>query len=115
MGPAWVVTWRLPGDGTEVEHRIWLTFLEAGGEVKIAGTIDEPPGSVQEQQPSWWLGPLSARERDGVTVAGRLRSVTRSLDTTRRSRAHQRPRGAPGRSRELVEWASGNRGARDPA
>ena len=74
LGPsAWVqrgvVTWRLPGDGTEVEHRIWLTFLEAGGEVKIAGTIDEAPGSVQEQQPSWWLGPISAREREGVTVA----------------------------------------------
>jgi hypothetical protein len=74
LGPsAWVqrgvVTWRLLGDGTEVEHRIWLTFLDAGGEVKIAGTIDEPPGSVQEQQPSWWLGPTSARERDGVTVA----------------------------------------------
>ena len=73
LGPsAWaqrgVVTWRLPGDSTEVEHRIWLTFLEAGGEVKVAGTIDQPSGGVPEQQPSWWLGPLSARERDGVTV-----------------------------------------------
>ena len=83
LGPsAWVqrgvVTWRLPGDGTEVEHRIWLTFLEADGEVKVAGTIDQPADSVQEQQPSWWLGPLSARERDGVTVlAGSGQSLDR--------------------------------------
>jgi len=72
LGPsAWaqraVVTWRLPGDGTEVEQLIWLTFLEAAGEVKLAGTDDKPPGNGN-QQPSWWLGPLSAREREGVTV-----------------------------------------------
>jgi hypothetical protein len=63
-----VVTWRLPGDGTEVEQLIWLTFLEAAGEVKLAGTNDKPPGNGNSQQPSWWLGPLSARERGGVTV-----------------------------------------------
>jgi hypothetical protein len=83
LGPsAWVqrgvVTWRLPGDGTEVEYRIWLTFLAAEGEVKVAGTIDEPSGSVKEQQPSWWLGPLSARELDGVTLlAGSGQSADR--------------------------------------
>ena len=38
-----VVTWRLAGDSAEVEHAVWLTFLEVGGEVKVAGTIDEPP------------------------------------------------------------------------
>jgi hypothetical protein len=69
---AWVqrgiVSWRLPGDGAEVEHVIWLTLLEAAGEVKVAGTFDEPPGTVREQKPSWWLGPVTARERDGVTV-----------------------------------------------
>jgi hypothetical protein len=73
LGPtAWVqravVTWRLAGDDAEVEHRIWLTFLETAGEAKIAGTIDEPAGSPPEQKPSWWLGPLSAGQRGGVTV-----------------------------------------------
>ena len=87
LGPgAWaqrgVVTWRLPGDGTEVDHLIWLTFLPAGGEVKLAGTNDQPSGNNgnngNEQQPSWWLGPLSARERGGVTVlAGSGQSLDR--------------------------------------
>ena len=69
---AWVqrgiVSWRLPGDGAEVEHVVWLTFLEAAGEVKVAGTFDEPLGMALEQKPSWWLGPVTARERGGVTV-----------------------------------------------
>jgi hypothetical protein len=87
LGPgAWaqrgVVTWRLPGDGTEVDHLIWLTFLAADGEVKLAGTNDQPSGNNgnngNEQQPSWWLGPLSARERGGVTVlAGSGQSLDR--------------------------------------
>jgi hypothetical protein len=73
LGPsAWVqrviITWRLAGDADEVEHRVWLTFIVAGGEVKIAGTIDEPSGGFPEQKPSWWLGPYTARERGGVTV-----------------------------------------------
>jgi hypothetical protein len=73
LGPsAWlqrvIVTWRLAGDGDEVEHRVWLTFLEVGGELKIAGAIDEPAGGLPEQKPSWWLGPIDARERGGVTV-----------------------------------------------
>jgi hypothetical protein len=69
---AWVqrgiVSWRLPGDRAEVEHVVWLTFVEAAGEVKVAGTFDEPPGTLREQKPSWWLGPVTAAERDGVTV-----------------------------------------------
>jgi len=83
LGPgAWAqrgeVIWRLPGDGTEVEHLIWLTFLESAGEVKLAGTSDEPSGNGNNQKPSWWLGPLSARERGGVTVlAGSGQSLDR--------------------------------------
>jgi hypothetical protein len=73
LGPdAWVqrgiVVWRLPGDTAEVEHVVWLTFLEAAGEVKLAGTIDEPADNVRTQQPSWWLGPLTGLEGDGITV-----------------------------------------------
>jgi hypothetical protein len=63
-----VVTWRLAGDSAEVEHRVWLTFLETAGEVKIAGTVDEPDSRVSEQKPSWWVGPLTASQRGGVTV-----------------------------------------------
>ena len=82
LGPsAWiqrgVVTWRLAGDSAEVEHVVWLTFLEAAGEVKVAGTIDEPSGSVREQKPSWWLGSLNAREQGGVTL---LAGPGQSLD-----------------------------------
>ncbi len=81
LGPnAWlqraVVTWRLSGDSAEVEHLVSLTFLEVGGEIKVAGAIDEPPGTVGAQKPSWWLGPLAGREWDGVTVlAGSGQSV----------------------------------------
>ena len=83
IGPsAWlqrvIVTWRLAGDAGEVEHRVWLTFLDAGGEVKIAGAIDEPQGGAPEQKPSWWLDPLTAREGGGVTVlAGPGQSIDR--------------------------------------
>jgi hypothetical protein len=73
-----IVTWRLAGDGDEVEHRVWLTFLDSGGEVKIAGAIDEPPGGPPEPKPSWWLGPLTARESGGVTMlAGSGQSIDR--------------------------------------
>jgi hypothetical protein len=83
LGPsAWVqrgvVTWRLAGDSAEVEHVVSLTFLEVAGEVKVAGTVDEPSGTVREQKPSWWLGPLTAREQDGVTLlAGSGQSLDR--------------------------------------
>jgi hypothetical protein len=81
LGPsAWlqraVVTWRLPGDSSEVEHLVSLTFLEVGGEVKVAGAIDEPSSNVGTQKPSWWLGPLTGRDQDEVTVlAGSGQSV----------------------------------------
>jgi hypothetical protein len=45
-----------------------LTFLPDGGEVRLAGTVDQPPETIPEQKPSWWLGPVTARERGGVTV-----------------------------------------------
>ena len=83
FGPgAWVqrgvVTWRLAGDSAEVEQAVSLTFLEVAGEVKVAGSIDEPPGIVREQKPSWWLGPLTARELHGVTLlAGSGQSLDR--------------------------------------
>jgi hypothetical protein len=63
-----VVSWRLAGDDTDVEHQIWLTFLSDGGQVRLAGTVDEPPNTAGEQKPSWWLGPLTATEHGGVTV-----------------------------------------------
>jgi hypothetical protein len=82
LGPdAWVqrgiVVWRLPGDAAEVEHVVWLTFLEAAGDVKVAGTIDEPAGNVRGQQPSWWLGRFMGREWNEVTV---LAGLGQSLD-----------------------------------
>jgi hypothetical protein len=82
LGPsAWVqpaiVTWRLAGDSTEVEHRVWLTFIEAAGEVKISGTVDQPTDAQPEPKPSWWLGPLNASHRSGVTV---LTGVGQSLN-----------------------------------
>ncbi|HJY46654.1 MAG TPA: hypothetical protein VJ301_18710 [Propionibacteriaceae bacterium] len=63
-----VVSWRLAGDDADVEHRIWLTFLSDGGQVKLAGTVDEPLNNGGEQKPSWWLGPLTATEHGGATV-----------------------------------------------
>ena len=63
-----VVSWRLAGDNADVEHQIWLTFLADGGQVRLAGTVDEPSNSTREQMPSWWLGPLTAAERGRVTV-----------------------------------------------
>ena len=63
-----VVSWRLAGDDADVEHQVWLTFLSDGGQVRLAGTVDQPPDTIPEQKPSWWLGPVTAQERGGVTV-----------------------------------------------
>ena len=87
-----VVSWRLAGDDADVEHQVWLTFLSDGGQVRLAGTVDEPPNKIREQKPSWWLGPLTARERGGVTVvAGSDQALDRwaklaaaALDNVRR-------------------------------
>ena len=80
LGPnAWlqraVVTWRLPGDSAEVEHLVSLTFLEVGGEVKVAGTIDEPSGNAGAQKPSWWLGPVDRPRAGRGHGLGRLGTV----------------------------------------
>jgi hypothetical protein len=63
-----VVSWRLAGDDGDVEHQVWLTFVSDGGQVRLAGTVDQPPEVIPEQKPSWWLGPVAAQERGGVTV-----------------------------------------------
>ena len=63
-----VVSWRLAGDDADVEHQIWLTFVSDGGQARLAGTVDEPPNNIRERKPSWWLGPVTARERGGVTM-----------------------------------------------
>jgi hypothetical protein len=63
-----VVSWRLAGDDADVEHQVWLTFLSDGGQVRLAGTVDQPPDTIPEQKPSWWLGPVTAQERGGVTI-----------------------------------------------
>ena len=99
----------------DVEHQIWLTFLSDGGQVKLAGTVDEPPNSTREQKPSWWLGPLTARERGGVTVvAGSGQALDRwarlaaaALDNVRRA--------SPGRSAALVERPGRDGSAGNPA
>jgi hypothetical protein len=92
-----MVSWRLAGDDAEVEHLVWLTFLADGGQVKLAGTIDQPHTNVREQQPSWWLGPLTASERGGAAVvvgAGQslARWTTRAADALDHVR-HDLPNG----------------------
>ena len=72
-----VVSWRLAGDDADVEHRVWLTFLSDGGHVRLAGTVDEPSDAIHEQKPSWWLGPVAARQREGITVVGSAPALDR--------------------------------------
>jgi hypothetical protein len=91
--------WRLPGDGTEVEHRIWLTFLEPrGGQGR--GTIDAPDGSVQEQQPSWWLGTAlrAASETESPCWPAQASRSIAGRNSARRPSANVRE--------ELREWSS---------
>ena len=73
LGPdAWVqpvvVFWRLTGDDDAALHRVWLTFVADGAEARVAGTFDGPVGQPREPQPSWWLGPLTARRQGSATV-----------------------------------------------
>ena len=63
-----VVSWRLAGDDSDVEDQVWLTFLSDHGQVRLADTVDEPPDTIPEQKPSWWLGPVTARQLGRVTV-----------------------------------------------
>ncbi|HET8914460.1 MAG TPA: hypothetical protein VFM91_02025, partial [Propionibacteriaceae bacterium] len=72
-----VVSWRLAGDDADVDHRVWLTFLSDGGQVRLAGTVDEPSDAIREQKPSWWLGPVTARRRGGITLVGSAAALDR--------------------------------------
>jgi hypothetical protein len=81
---AWVqratVTWRLSGDSGAAEQIVWLTFVDHGG-VRLAGTRDIPPGAAPSQQPSWWLGPVTAvRGGDVTAIAGVGQSAQRWAD-----------------------------------
>jgi hypothetical protein len=71
-GDAWVqsvlVSWRLTVDDQPALHRVWLTFVPESGEPRLAGTFDGPAVVPPAQQPSWWLGPLTAAQQSGVTV-----------------------------------------------
>jgi hypothetical protein len=61
-----IVTWRLTGETADAEHQIWLTFVATGNTVRLAGTLDGP--ATERQQPSWWLGPVTARRQGSATV-----------------------------------------------
>jgi hypothetical protein len=63
-----VVSWRLAGDADAAQHRVWLTFVADGGGARLAGTFDGPVPAIPEPQPSWWLGPITARQQGMVTV-----------------------------------------------
>ena len=63
-----VVSWRLIGDDDAAQHRVWLTFVADDAEARLAGTFDGPVGQPREPEPSWWLGPLTARRQGSVTV-----------------------------------------------
>jgi hypothetical protein len=81
---AWVqradVTWRLSGDSGAAEQVVWLTFVDDRG-VRLAGTNDVPPGAARGQQPSWWLGPVTAvRRGEATAVAGAGQSAQRWAD-----------------------------------
>ena len=61
-----IVSWRLTGETADAEHEIWLTFVGADTTVRLAGTLDGP--ATERQQPSWWLGPVTARGQGPATV-----------------------------------------------
>jgi hypothetical protein len=63
-----VISWRLAGDAAAAQHRVWLTFVADGDAARLAGTFDGPASSSAEPQPSWWLGPVTARQQSSVTV-----------------------------------------------
>ena len=63
-----VVSWQLAGDVEEAQHRVWLTFVPDGGRARLAGTFDGPVPASPGPLPSWWLGPVTARQQGLVTV-----------------------------------------------
>lgn len=62
------VTWQLTGDDGPAQHRVWFTWVAEGGRAELAGTFDGPTPTVPEQQPIWWLGPVTARVSGSTTV-----------------------------------------------
>jgi hypothetical protein len=89
LGPdAWVqpvlASWRLDADDQPGLHRVWLTFVSAADEVRLAGTFDGPAAEPPAQQPSWWVGPLTAAQQGDVTVlAGSGQPTARWLSVVR--------------------------------
>jgi hypothetical protein len=79
-----LVRWRLKADDEPALHRVWLTFVPGSDGVRLAGTFDGPTTDPLVQQPSWWLGPLTAAQQGGVTVlAGAGQSTGRWLAVVR--------------------------------
>ncbi len=79
LGPAaWqqqaVVSWRLPSDDAPAVHQIWMTFVDEGAGVVLAGAAPPDAGAASgdpattEPVPIWWLGPVEVSQRPGVTV-----------------------------------------------
>ena len=84
---AWVqrvtITWQLVNDDGAADHSVWLTLVPEQGRARLAGTFDGPPPAPPQQQPSWWLGPVRAEVRGGVTVvAGSGRSPEQWADAS---------------------------------
>ena len=68
-----VVTWQLTGDDGQAQHRVWFTWVTEAGRAELAGTFDDPapadPAPADpEQQPIWWLGPVTAQVDGSTTV-----------------------------------------------
>ena len=63
-----VITWRVPGDDGQAQHRVWFTWVTEAGRAELAGTFDGPASATPAQQPIWWLGPVTARVDGSTTV-----------------------------------------------
>ncbi|HSU37072.1 MAG TPA: hypothetical protein VLJ88_15550, partial [Propionibacteriaceae bacterium] len=63
-----VVTWQLTGDDGQARHRVWFTWVTEAGRAELAGTFDGPAPVDPEQQPIWWLGPVTAQVEGPATV-----------------------------------------------
>ena len=63
-----MVTWQLTGDDGQAQHRVWFTWVTEAGRAELAGTFDGPAPAEPEQQPIWWLGPVTAQVDGPTTV-----------------------------------------------
>lgn len=101
------VTWQLYGDVAPAQHQIWLTFVDEGGRVLVAGAIDAPSDGPVRPEPLWWLGPVTSRQQGMVsTLVGAGQSATTWLtaaDRASQAVTRQLPRAAaPNASTNLV-------------